>query len=149
MNTEQNYDLDPRLKNDCFQLGQLTFCSVLLMNNAAIPWFILVPATLKTEIFELDIEEQMILLREINLISSYIKDSFSVSKLNIASIGNIVSQLHVHIVGRHTDDYCWPNVVWGTKSDKKYNDGDLNGLIDLYRLNSTANLLSLTLFDSN
>jgi diadenosine tetraphosphate (Ap4A) HIT family hydrolase len=95
------------------------------MDNALVPWFILIPkkATPGESIVEfhcLSKEEQLSLLSEINLISEFVSDEFHPDKINIASIGNIVSQLHVHIVGRYRDDFCWPNVVWGQSKTKKY-----------------------------
>lgn len=117
-----NFELDSRLANDCHILGKLDFCLLLLMDNSLVPWFILVPETSETEMTDLSQENQNILLYEINLISSFVKNNFDMSKLNIAAIGNIVSQLHVHIVGRNPSDYCWPKVVWGTKEKEAYTD---------------------------
>jgi len=117
-----NIQLDTRLANDCHILGKLDISLLLLMNNSLVPWFILVPETDETEITDLSKTDQEILLKEINLISDFVKDNFDVPKLNIAAIGNIVSQLHIHIVGRSPSDYCWPNVVWGTKEKEPYTD---------------------------
>ena len=117
-----NFELDPRLSNDCLILGKLNLSLLLLMNNSLVPWFILVPETTKTEMTDLSQTDQASLLEEINLISDFVKDNFDSSKLNIAAIGNIVNQLHVHVVGRDTSDYCWPNVVWGTKEKEPYTD---------------------------
>jgi len=117
-----NFQLDTRLANDCHILGKLDISLLLLMNNSLVPWFILVPETDETEITDLSKTDQEILLKEINLISDFVKDNFDVPKLNIAAIGNIVSQLHIHIVGRSPSDYCWPNVVWGTKEKEPYTD---------------------------
>lgn len=116
------FKLDPRLANDCLLLGKLNFSLLLLMNNSLVPWFILVPQTTETEITDLLPSEQAALLEEINLISAFVKTNFQISKLNIAAIGNIVSQLHVHVVGRDPSDYCWPNVVWGTSEREAYSD---------------------------
>ena len=120
-----DFELDTRLKNDCFVLGELELCQLLLMNNALVPWFILVPKTTKIEIMDLTQSDQATLLQEINLVSPYLKNHFNISKLNIAAIGNIVNQLHIHIVGRHPEDYCWPNVVWGTREKEPYADNQV------------------------
>ncbi|MEE8378916.1 MAG: HIT family protein [Gammaproteobacteria bacterium] len=117
-----NFTLDHRLASDCKILGKLDISLLLLMNNSLVPWFILVPETTETEITDLSKIDQENLLKETNLISSFVKDNFDVQKLNIAAIGNIVSQLHIHIVGRSPSDYCWPNVVWGTKEKEPYTD---------------------------
>ena len=92
------------------------------MNNSLVPWFVLVPETAKTEIMDLSLADQTALLEEINLLSAFVKTNFDITKLNVAAIGNIVSQLHVHIIGRDPSDYCWPNVVWGTQQREPYTD---------------------------
>jgi len=99
------------------------------MNNALVQWLILVPCTSKTEITDLPAEDQASLLEEINILSGFIKSNFEITKLNIASIGNIVSQLHVHVVGRHPSDYCWPGVVWGVQEKKMYTNEQVNEII--------------------
>lgn len=125
------FELDERLHKDCHLLGEITLCRVLLNRNAGVPWFILVPQTDVIEIVDLSAEQQSQLLVEVNLLSEFIRDQFDVTKLNVAAIGNIVSQLHVHVIGRHPDDYCWPDVVWGTSSDRVYSDIDVTGIKNL------------------
>ena len=120
-----DFVLDARLANDCLILGKLDLSLLLLMNNSLVPWFILVPNTNKTEMTELPLPDQDTLLKEINLISGYIKANFGISKLNTAAIGNIVNQLHIHIVGRDPSDYYWPNVVWGENEKKPYTDNQV------------------------
>ena len=115
-----NFELDARLARDCLVLGKLNISLLLLMNNKLVPWFILVPQASEIEITDLSQSDQSDLLEEINLLAGFIKENFAVSKLNIAAIGNIVSQLHVHIVGRDPADYCWPDVVWGASERKPY-----------------------------
>jgi diadenosine tetraphosphate (Ap4A) HIT family hydrolase len=117
-----DFELDTRLADDCLILGKLDLSLLLLMNNSLAPWFILVPGTTKTEMTDLTQTDQAILLKEINLMSNFVKGNFDISKLNIAAIGNIVSQLHIHVVGRDPSDYCWPNVVWGTQEKEPYTD---------------------------
>lgn len=124
-----DFELDPRLERDCLVLGSMNISMLLLMNNALVPWLILVPRTSNTEITELSAEEQASLLEEINILSAFIKNNFEIKKLNIASIGNIVSQLHVHVVGRHPSDFCWPGVVWGVQDKKMYTKKQVNEII--------------------
>ena len=116
------FELNAQLANDCIILGKLDLSLILLMNNSLVPWLILVPDTTMIEMTDLPHTDQDALLKEINLISGFMKDNFEISKLNIASIGNIVNQLHVHIVGRDPSDYCWPNVVWGTRDKEPYSN---------------------------
>jgi diadenosine tetraphosphate (Ap4A) HIT family hydrolase len=120
-----DFRLDERLQNDCHVLGQLNFCQLLLMDNTAVPWFILVPATGETEICDLAAAEQALLWGEVNTVAEFIRSNYSIDKLNIGAIGNVVSQLHVHVIGRRTDDYCWPDVVWGRKSESAYTDDEV------------------------
>ena len=122
MNKSSDFKLDPRLENDCFILGHLKTSQLLLLNNALVPWFILVPDTTASEVYELPHAQQLEVLEEINIISNHLKQNFAVDKLNVASIGNIVNQMHVHIIGRHVDDFCWPNVVWGAEGRQPYTD---------------------------
>ena len=119
------FELDVRLAGDCLILGELDCSLLLLMNNALVPWFILVPVTKATEIYQLPGEQQQQLLKEIDLLSHFINSEFAIEKLNVAAIGNIVKQLHVHIVGRHSSDYCWPGVVWGAEQSEPYSDVEI------------------------
>ena len=112
--------LHSQLEKDCHLLGQVTGSTLLLHKNALIPWFILVPDTDKNELFKLSIEHQQSVLDEINRISHFIEKHFQTDKINIATIGNIVPQLHIHIIGRYTNDFCWPNPVWGQTGSKPY-----------------------------
>jgi len=127
MNT---FTLDPRLANDCIVLGEMKLSLLLLMKNALVPWFILVPRRSPTEIFELDQEDQQALLEEINLLSGFVKGLPGVEKLNVAAIGNIVKQLHVHVIGRNSKDFCWPNAVWGKTEKKPYTDEEIRAIRD-------------------
>ncbi len=127
----RNFVLDSRLANDCYVLGKLDLCLLLLMNNSLVPWFILVPESPETDMTDLSKTDQSILLKEINLIAGFVKGNFDIPKLNIAAIGNIVNQLHIHIVGRSPSDYCWPNVVWGTKEKEPYTDERVKEITEL------------------
>jgi diadenosine tetraphosphate (Ap4A) HIT family hydrolase len=120
--SNKKFKLDPRLEQDCFALGRFKLCRLLLMNNAAVPWFILVPETDATEICDLNLLAQAILFDEINTVSHYLQELDGVEKLNVAAIGNIVNQLHIHIVGRNPADFAWPGVVWGIDSSERYAD---------------------------
>lgn len=114
------FHIDDRLINDCHVLGQLGRSHILLMDNAEIPWFILVPETQANEIYQLKQAQQLELLEQINQFSAYMKQHYQIDKLNIGAIGNIVNQLHVHIVGRRHSDSAWPGVIWGVKPKSTY-----------------------------
>lgn len=127
MNT---FTLDPRLSADCIVLGEMRLSRLLLMNNTLFSWLILVPRRDAIELFELAHEDQLILLEEINHLSRFVKDHFDCEKLNIAAIGNIVKQLHIHVVGRNAADFCWPNVVWGTKEKTPYTSSSIASILE-------------------
>ena len=114
------FRLDHRLQHDCIFLGESADSCLLLMNNSLFTWFILVPKTDVIEFHQLDRSLQIRLLDEINAVSNFIEESFSIDKLNTAMIGNIVSQLHIHVIGRQQNDPCWPGVVWGCTHREPY-----------------------------
>ncbi|MEJ2619276.1 MAG: HIT family protein [Candidatus Thiodiazotropha sp.] len=122
------FALDARLAADCHTLAELELSQLLLMNNALLPWFILVPRVSCDELHQLTSDQLMALFKEISLISVFIKSHNPVDKLNTAAIGNIVRQLHIHIVGRQTTDPWWPGTVWGTSQRRAYNQNELNSI---------------------
>ena len=124
------FKLDTRLQNDCFQLDKLNNIHLLLMNNALIPWFILVPETDEIELCDLPEPQKQQAYKTIDELSLFVKSQFGIDKLNVAAIGNVVSQLHIHIVGRRKDDCCWPNVVWGMKEKKAYQSDQIENIIN-------------------
>jgi diadenosine tetraphosphate (Ap4A) HIT family hydrolase len=123
-------ELDERLKRDTYLLGYLGDTRVLLTKNAHFPWFILVPDTRETEFYQLPLATQQQLLERINQLCHFLKSRFTLDKLNIATLGNIVSQLHIHVVGRQQGDVCWPGVVWGCDQFKEYAEGVVEGIRD-------------------
>ena len=104
------FTLDPRLQRDSIILDTLEFRELLLMDNAHYRWLIFVPFTQHTEWFELDQLTQLKINRIINHTSQFIKQTFKQhsEKLNIGMLGNIVNQMHIHIIGRNTKDPAWP-----------------------------------------
>jgi diadenosine tetraphosphate (Ap4A) HIT family hydrolase len=108
------FEIHPQLLHDCHRLGQFRLCHVLLHKNAAVPWLILVPETVSTgDLLDLAEHVRNLAMDEAAIAARFIKNEFAVSKINFAAIGNIVPQLHLHVVGRHADDPCWPAPVWG------------------------------------
>lgn len=116
-----SFQLDSRLNADSIAIGQFKLCKLLLMNDSQYPWFVLVPMKEnKTEIYQLSDRDQTLLWLESRLLSIAIMDIFEGQKLNIAAIGNIVSQLHLHHVVRFEKDACWPKPIWGQLPMKAY-----------------------------
>ncbi len=117
------FELDERLKNDCRYLGQFELCQLLLMNDASYPWFILVPQRSDvSEIFHLSEQDQQQLLRESTFLAQNLDDIFGADKMNVAALGNVVSQLHVHHVVRFKSDKAWPKPVWGFADAQPYTE---------------------------
>ncbi len=117
---QTEFVLATRLAADCHQLGKFDSHLVLLMDNALVPWFILVPQTSITELCDLPDSVQQSLNSLVNRLCLHIRERWQVEKLNVAAIGNVVKQLHVHVVGRQQQDYCWPGVVWGRTEKQAY-----------------------------
>ncbi|MGO2013194.1 MAG: HIT domain-containing protein [Pseudoalteromonas sp.] len=112
--TSTAFLLAPELTRDCIELADWPLCKVLLMNDSQYPWFILVPrqAGLKESI-DLNEQDQLVLMQESAKLSHLIKEVFTPDKLNVAALGNMVSQLHVHHIARFKIDAAWPAPVWG------------------------------------
>jgi diadenosine tetraphosphate (Ap4A) HIT family hydrolase len=101
-----------QLLEGCHRIGRFDLCHVLLHKNASVCWFILVPETQITDLLDLPEEVRALALKEAAIISRFIKTELHCSKINFATIGNVVAQLHLHVVGRRQDDPCWPAPVW-------------------------------------
>ena len=119
--------LHPQLKKDCIELGEFTLCSLLLLNDSNYPWFILLPNRAGiTETHHLSEVDQQQLMTESMFFSQCLEQIFHPDKLNIAALGNVVAQLHIHHIARFTTDACWPAPVWGAVSAIPYNEKQLN-----------------------
>jgi len=115
------FTLDPQLQRDTVAIGDLPGSRVLLMNDANFPWLIVVPRQAgATEIFDLDDGARSQVMRELALLAQMLKELTGCDKINIAAIGNVVPQLHVHIVARRRDDAAWPRPVWGALPPRPY-----------------------------
>lgn len=119
------FKLDSRLEQDTHHLTELGNNTLLLNKNACFYWFILVPHTAETELYKLPNDHQLEVLDFINKLSELIDTEFNIDKLNIATLGNVVAQLHIHIIGRRHNDVCWPNPIWGTSEFSNYTDADV------------------------
>ncbi|GAB4224490.1 MAG: HIT family protein [Francisella sp.] len=118
------FQLDDQLKKDTIEICEYLDCKILLMNNSIVPWFIVVPFTNKIEWYQLDNSQQFNINQIINTLSEFIAKEYNPDKINIASIGNIVTQMHIHIVGRFKNDPVWPAPVWGNISSQVYTTQD-------------------------
>lgn len=110
-----DFALDPRLQADSAFVADGPLSQVRLMDDARFPWLLLVPRVVgASEWIDLDGAQQRLLLAEINQLSQLLRGEPGVHKLNIGALGNIVRQLHVHLIGRHEGDAAWPGPVWGS-----------------------------------
>lgn len=118
-----SFILDERLQNDTIFLTDFPLCRLLLMNDKQFPWFILVPRILHvTEMHQLDQEQTTQYSMESVAVSQFLVDCFTPETLNIAALGNIVRQLHVHHIARFTTDKAWPKPIWGLCTPLGYSD---------------------------
>ncbi|MBO9482583.1 HIT domain-containing protein [Salinisphaera sp. G21_0] len=122
-----SFELDPQLARDCVVIGDFPVCRLLLMNDSQYPWFILVPRIQGVEeIYQLDEAAQQQLLFESSYLAEMLQVLFCADKLNVAALGNVVRQLHVHHVVRFTADAAWPAPVWGRHPARPYTDEQLS-----------------------
>ena len=115
-----NFQLDKRLAESSSIINDLGDVEVRLSNNALVPWVLLVPKVGVIEWFELNERMQIRLNKLINKLSVFLRHELKVDKVNIATIGNVVSQMHIHVIGRKKNDFCWPDVVWGEMAYEEY-----------------------------
>lgn len=115
------WQLHPQLADDTHPIAQWPLCELRLMDDANHPWLILVPRVMgAVEVIDLSEQQQAELMREIASASAVLQRAFKPHKLNVAALGNLVPQLHVHVIARFTDDIAWPRPVWGTASAQPY-----------------------------
>lgn len=119
--------LHPQLEKDCIVLGEFTLCSLLLLNDANYPWFILVPnRDSVSEIHQLPEPDQQQLLAESMFFCHCLEEVFHADKLNIAALGNVVPQLHIHHIVRYKNDVSWPAPVWGAVAAIAYSKAQID-----------------------
>jgi diadenosine tetraphosphate (Ap4A) HIT family hydrolase len=115
------FELDYRLQNDCVEVGSLMVSRILLMKDANYPWLILVPQRDDvSEVYHLDVDDQEQLIWESSFVAERLMETYGGDKMNIAALGNVVPQLHIHHVMRKQSDPAWPNPVWGAVPSKAY-----------------------------
>ena len=128
------FTLNPQLAADTMPVGDLTLSRVLLANDANYPWLILVPRRPGlVELIDLEDDAQIRLLGEVAAAARALKAIAECDKLNIAALGNQVSQLHVHVIARRHSDKAWPKPVWGVAPATAYNPTVRDGLIGALR----------------
>jgi diadenosine tetraphosphate (Ap4A) HIT family hydrolase len=124
------FALNEKLKTDCAEVTTLPLCLVLLMNDKTFPWLILVPRVNNArEIHELTKPDRTLLMEEVVIASNVIERLYKPDKINIGALGNMVPQLHVHVIGRFKSDKAWPGPVWGASQAVPYAAHELQDAI--------------------
>jgi diadenosine tetraphosphate (Ap4A) HIT family hydrolase len=124
------FEIDPQLAADCVVVGDLALCRLLLMDDANYPWCILVPRRPGVrEIHELAEADRHALLDEVSRLSAAMQSAFAADKMNVAALGNVVPQLHVHVIARRVGDAAWPRPVWGAVPRQPYAEDDREAVV--------------------
>lgn len=120
-----DFVLHPRLAAETIPLLDLELCRVRLMDNRALPWLVLVPARSDLrEIHQLSVSDRALLIEEIARCGRVLERLFRPDKLNVGALGNIVPQLHIHVVARSQSDEAWPNPIWGRLPEARYSSDE-------------------------
>lgn len=134
-NAASDFILHPQLAKDSVWLSDWPLCQLRLINDKNYPWFILVPRRNDVrEIIDLTQDEQWLLWQESQKLSLLLKQCYAPDKLNIAALGNMVPQLHLHHIGRFTADAAWPAPVWGKVPTTPYSDFELESELQRWSL---------------
>ena len=132
--TRPSWELHPQLARDTINIGDLPLSRVLVIDDANWPWLLLVPRRVGvSEIIDLDEVEQAQLWTEIARAGRALKDLTACDKLNVAALGNVVPQLHVHVIARRQGDAGWPKPVWGAAPPLPHDQADLEAFIQTLR----------------
>lgn len=125
-----NFQLNQRLEKSGYFLGEIEDCIVLLKNNSHYVWMVLIPkiSSSKEDITDLSMEEWDRTNLATKKVAAFIQSYFSPDKINIGNIGNIVRQMHIHVIGRFENDPAWPNAVWGDESKRVYDQEVVNSI---------------------
>jgi len=138
------FELHPRLQQDCINIGRFELCRLLMMNDSHYPWFILVPEVIGLrECYQLAKPERSLLSEESSYLAENLARLYRADKMNIAAIGNLVPQLHIHHIVRYQTDMAWPAPVWGFAAATPYTEQQISE--QMTRLRSA---LKLCRFDS-
>mgnify|MGYP001178454734 CR=1 FL=1 len=124
------FSINPQLSSDTFQVTDLIMCRVLLMNDRRYPWLILVPMQNGLrEFHDLEPEYHSCLMSEITRTTKTLQKIYEPDKLNVGTLGNIVDQLHIHVLGRFRTDPAWPGPVWGVGNPEKYSYAEADQIV--------------------
>ena len=122
-----SFQLHPNLKRDCVFVGSFELCQLLMMNDCQYPWFLLVPQKPDlTELYHLEKPDRQLLIEESSWLAENLAQLYQADKMNIAAIGNLVPQLHIHHIVRYKNDKAWPAPVWGKFAAVPYTEQQMS-----------------------
>jgi diadenosine tetraphosphate (Ap4A) HIT family hydrolase len=128
------WSLDPQIERDTMPIGDMALCRILLMRDANYPWLLLVPRRHgASELTDLDTAEQVRLIAETAEAAGVLKEMTNCDKINLAALGNVVPQLHVHVIARRRNDPAWPKPVWNVVPARPYEPAEAEQLIGTVR----------------
>lgn len=123
------FSIDPVIEQNSIFISNLGLSTVFLKNDKENPWFILVPRKAgAVELIDLNHEEQTMLMEEITIVSEFLKSHYRPHKMNIGSLGNIVTQLHIHVIARSPNDRAWPGPIWGTPTTQEFDHNEVENI---------------------
>ncbi len=123
------FSIDPVIEQNSIFITNLGLSTVFLKNDKENPWFILVPRKANAvELIDLNHEEQTMLMEEISIVSEFLKSHYRPHKMNVGSLGNIVTQLHIHVIARNPTDRAWPGPIWGTPTTLEFDHNELENI---------------------
>ena len=126
-----NFELHPQLAADSLAVSGLDLCALRLVNDNNYPWLLLVPQRVGlVDLTDLSRADRITLMDEIHVASEALRTLGRCDKLNVASLGNQVPQLHIHVIARRTDDAAWPRPIWGVAEQKAYEPAEASRIID-------------------
>ncbi|WP_077045742.1 HIT domain-containing protein [Pseudomonas sp. KK4] len=128
------FALNSQLQQDTLPVGDFPLCRLLLSNDSNYPWFILVPRRDDiSEIFQLGVADQQRLWQETTVLAEALKKAFDADKMNVAALGNVVSQLHMHVIVRKREDAAWPAPIWGKQPAVPYGSEQVAAIVERLR----------------
>lgn len=135
MSREAEFELDPRLAQGSASVADWPLCHVRLKDDRRFPWLLLMPRRRGlVELTDLAIDDYRLLCEEIRLATTLVSHVTRPDKMNVAAIGNVVEQLHVHVVGRYRHDPLWPDPIWGKGEPQAYRPAELSAMVERYRV---------------
>lgn len=127
---DTTFSLHPQLTADSVPVGDLALCRVLLAKDANYPWLILVPRRPDlVDLIDVDAADRATLTAEVDATARALKAITECEKLNVAALGNVVPQLHVHVIGRRHSDAAWPKPIWGAAPARAYDPAIRDGFV--------------------